>query len=286
MRWAVSFSAIISVALFAFHACQMDHGLSPADYQIKGKVQFFKGTAPENTDRIEVFALKEFPPQNPQNFLYLGRSGPLDYQSGREVNYSIDVSPTTYQFVGVIWKEKGKDWTLTGLMGFYTGSGSEFSFLPDSVVVSKEKPIAEDVNFTANWELVNKDARISGKISYEGNWPKQTNLLLLAVYPQKPQTDFEYLTFSNIDYSQPIFVDSSDYELPINSGIYQYVVLFWVGKSISKLSDMVELGFFEDKNNPGTAGIIEIQPGQALQNIDIHVNFNEIQFPKIVGRPN
>ncbi|NOZ62235.1 MAG: hypothetical protein GXO74_11175 [Calditrichaeota bacterium] len=286
MRWAAISITMLLLSLFAFHACQMDHGLSPKEYQIKGKVQFFKGNPPEGTDRIEVFALKEFPPQNPQNLLYLGRSGPLDYQSGREVSYSIDVSPTTYQFVGVIWKEKGKDWNLTGLMGFYTGSENTFSFFPDSVVVSKEQPIVEDVNFTANWELVNKDARISGKIYYEGHWPEDTNLLLLAVYPQKPQSDFEYLTFSNIDYSQPIFVDSSRYELPINSGVYQYVALFWVGKSISSLSDMVALGFFEDKNNPGLPGRIEIQTGQTLENIDIHVNFNEIQFPKIMPRSN
>ncbi len=278
-RW-ISLSIVsLGIGLLIFIACQMDHGLRPTVYQIKGKVQFFKGDPPENTDRIEVFALKEFPPQDPQNLLYLGRSGPLDYQSGREVSYSVDVSPTTYQFVGVIWKEKNKDWNLTGLIGFYTGENNTFSFFPDSVEVSRENPVVEDVNFTANWELVNKDARISGKITYEGTWPEETNLLILAVYPQKPRSDFEYLTFSNIDYSQPIAVDSSRYELPINSGIYQYVVLYWIGKSISKLSDMVELGFFEDKNNPGQPGRIEVQPGQTLENIDIHVNFNNIQFP-------
>ena len=260
-------------------SCEIDHGLSPKEYKIKGTVTFFKGEPPENTDRVEVFALKEFPPQDPQNFLYLGRSGPLDYQSSRQLDYEILVSPTSYQFIGVLWKEKGRDWNLTGLMGFYMGKSDGFSFFPDSVVVSEDHPVVDGVDFTANWELVSKDARISGKITYQGSWPPETELLLLAVYPSKPNTWLEYLTFSNFDYSQPIFVDSSSYELSINSGIYNYIVLFWIGKNISDLNDMIAIGYYEDPADPGKPGRIEINKHEELTGIDIHVDFNKIVFP-------
>ncbi|MBN2010441.1 hypothetical protein JW960_13930, partial [candidate division KSB1 bacterium] len=172
-------------------SCEIDHGLYPIDYQIKGNIVFFKGEPPANTDRIEVFALKEFPPEDPQNFLYLGQSGALNYSKGDTIPYSISVSPTSYELIGVLWREKGKDWALTGIMGIYTGDA--FSLLPQPVEVSKEHPVAENVNFYANWETVSKSASVGGTIHYEGEWPSDTQLLLLAVYRTKPTSDFGYI---------------------------------------------------------------------------------------------
>ncbi|MDW7682335.1 MAG: hypothetical protein SCK70_17355, partial [bacterium] len=221
--------------------------------------------------------LKEFPPQNPQNFLFLGRSGPLDYRGKNVLEYEIPVSPTSYEFVGVLWKEKGQDWNLTGLMGFYTGATG--SFFPDTVFLSPDQPVVEDVDFTANWELVAKDASISGNIYYHGDWPQETAMLILAVFPNKPKTMFEFFTASNFDYTQPIFVDSSNYRLGVNSGVYNYIVLYWIGKNIKNLDEMIELGYFEDNNNSGEPGSIQIFPNQELDNIDIIVNFDQIIFP-------
>ncbi|MEE4312161.1 MAG: hypothetical protein V2J62_09880, partial [candidate division KSB1 bacterium] len=103
-------SKIMIGVLIFFISCEIGHGLKPIVYKIKGNVIFVRGNPPENTSRIEVFALKEFPPQDPQNFLYLGRSGPLDYNSGNRVGYEVMVSPTSYQLLGVVWKEQGQDW--------------------------------------------------------------------------------------------------------------------------------------------------------------------------------
>ena len=258
--------------------CEIDHGLYPTSYAIKGKVIFFKGNPPENTDRIEVFALKEFPPKDPQNFLYLGQSGSLDYTQGNEVAYEIQVSQTSYQMIGVLWKEKGQDWNLTGLLGFYTGGLQ--SIFPDSVLITKENPVADNVNIYANWETVSKDAFIAGKITYEGQWPEDTQLLLLAIYPVKPTSDFQFLLFENVDYTQSVSVDSSSYRLAVNSGVYNYVVLYWVGKKISKLTDLVELGHYESSQNPEQPGRVEVDSGTGIENIDIHVDFNKIEFPK------
>jgi len=269
---------ILSLLLSLWLGCDIDHGLYPIRYAIKGKVIFLKGEPPANTDRVEVFALKEFPPKDPQNFLYLGQSGPLDFHRGNEIEYEIQVSRTTYQLIGVLWKEKGQDWSLTGLLGFYTGGFQ--SIFPDSVVISKEHPVAENVDIYANWEVVSKDASISGNIHYAGDWPEDTQLLLLAIYPKKPSSEFQYLLFENVDYSQPIGVESSSYRLVVNGGIYNYVVLYWVGKQIKKLTDLVELGFYESPQNPGQPGRVEVSSGGHVENIDIHVDFNKIQFPK------
>lgn len=281
MKKYILFLLLSLLILGLFVSCEIDHGLYPIKYAIKGKVNFFKGEPPANTDRVEVFALKEFPPKDPQNFLYLGSSGALDYQKtgseNTEVEYEVPVSRTSYQLIVVLWKEKKQNWDLTGLMGFYTGKKA--AILPDTVFVTKEVPVIDSVDINANWEVVSKDASISGKITYEGNWPKDTQLLLLAVYRQKPTTDMQYLLFENVNYTQPVFVDTSSYRLAVGSGVYNYIVLYWVGKKISKITDLVELGYYETPENPGQPGKIEIASGERKEDVHIRIDFNAIQFP-------
>jgi hypothetical protein len=262
-------------------SCEIDHGLYPINYLIKGTIFFVMGDPPDSTDRIEVFALKEFPPKDPQNFLYLGQSGPIVYDNEeRNVEYEIKVSPTSYQLVVLLWKQKNHDLNLTGILGIYTGKdGASFS---GTVEVSKEIPVVENVNIYANWEKVNKDGFISGDISYEGKWPEDTSILLLAIYNVKPNPENEgtYFSFENFDYTQPLFTVSSSYRLAVRSSIYNYIVLFWVGKNVSKLTDLVEIGVYESPNYPGEPGTVDLSAGGEAENIDIHVDFNKIEFPK------
>jgi hypothetical protein len=268
---------ILLTALLVMCACEIDHGLSPAVYKIAGKIIFFKGKPPANTDRIEVFALKEFPPQDPQNFLYLGQSGALDYSRGDTVDYELNVAPTSYQLIGLLWKEKDKNWNLTGLLGIYTHSIT--TILPDSVVVSKKTPIVDNINLYANWERVSKDAHIAGSITYKGDWPSKTSLLLLAVYAMKPTSEFTYFAFENVDYSQPLKVDSSTFDLAVNSGTYNYVALYWVSKNISKLTDLVEIGAYKNPMNPNQNGVVTVHSNETLKGIDIEVDFNKLNLP-------
>ena len=258
-------------------ACEIDHGLYPQSYKIKGKVIFLRGTPPENTDRIEVFALKEFPPKDPQNFLYLGQSGALDYKSGNEIDYEIQVSPTKYDALVLLWKEKGFNLSLTGLIGIYTTT-DQYP-LPVAVEICKEYPVVDSVDIYSDWNKVTKEASISGTITYQGTWPEDTSLLLLVIYKQKPNDETTLLFFENIDYTQPLFVDSSSYRLLVARGKYNYVVLFWVGENISKLTDLVEIGVYESTTNPGEPGTVDLSAGGEAQNIDIHVDFNKIEFP-------
>ncbi len=267
----------VLAAVAALSSCQVDHGLYPADYQIRGQVIFFAGQPPANTERVEVFALKEFPPKDPQNFLYLGQSGALDYSKGDTVPYAIPVSPTSYDLVGVLWKEKGRDWNLTGLMGIYTGGLQ--SFLPARVVVSKEHPVADGIDIFANWEVVNKDASISGTIHYSGAWPKETSLVLLAVYRVRPASEFQYLLFENVDYAQPVFVDSSSYRLRVGAGLYNFVALFWVPRTMRSLADLVTLGFYRDPSDPSRPGTVSVASGSEATNVDIYVDFATVSFP-------
>lgn len=273
IKLSLGITLLLIALLIIAISCEVDHGLRPVVYKITGDIVFFKGDPPENTDRVEVFALKEFPPEDPQNFLYLGRSGRLDYSRGDTVSYEVRVSPTEYQLIGVLWKEKGEDWNLTGLMGIYTGE--TFSILPAEVDVTREVPVVENIDFYANWKVVSKNAALSGRITYEGEWPQDTQILLLAVYRVKPTSEFQLIAFENVDYTQPLFVDESTYRLAVNSGVYNHIVLYWVGKSIKNLTDLVEIGVHGGIDTP--AGI-DIPDDGELENIDIHVNFNEIDF--------
>ncbi len=268
--------ALIGMMVFII-ACEIDHGLYPKKYAIKGTVKFLRGTAPENTDRLEVYALKEFPPQDPQNFLYLGQSGKLDLSQGNEIDYEIQVSPTSYDALGLIWKEKGQDISLTGLMGLYT-TPEDFP-LPTRVEVSKENPVVEGIDIYSDWNKVSKECSIAGSIVYHGEWPEDTQILLLGIYREKPMNETSLLFFENVDYTQQLFVESSEYRLLVGSGTYKYIVLFWVGNSISKVTDLIELGVYEDPENPGTPGSVKVQSSDHAENIDIHVHFDQIQFP-------
>ena len=192
----------------------------------------------------------------------------------------IKVSPTSYQLVVLLWKQKNRDLNLTGILGIYTGKdGASFS---GTVEVSKEIPIVENINIYANWEKVNKDGFISGDINYEGRWPEDTSILLLAIYNVKPNPENEgtYFSFENFDYTQQLKVNSSSYRLAVRSSVYNYIVLYWVGEDISKLSDLVEIGFYENPSKPGETGTVEVSTGEEAENIDIHVDFNKIEFPQ------
>ena len=283
---------IVGVIILIF-ACEVDHGLYPIDYRIKGEIIFFGDEPPGNTDRIEVFAIKEFPPEDPQNFLYLGRSGSLDYSSGDTISYEVRVSPTNYQMIALLWKEKEQDWNLTGLLGFHIKGIKEIddfanltnitdinSLFPN-IEVTKENPVVDSVNIFANWKVVSKDAHISGKITYQGKWPEDTNMLLLVIYKKRPNLEnlASLLGIENIDYAQQLFTDSSTYRLAVNSSIYNYIGIYWVGKSISDISDLVEIGFYEDPDIPDVPGSVQISAGEEAKNYDIYVDFDNIEFP-------
>jgi len=265
--------------LAAWISCDVDHGLYPIRYMIKGKVRFLRGNAPANTDRIEVYAIKEFPPQDYQNFLYTGESGALDYTLGNEIDYEVQVDPTQYDAIVLLWKEKGYNIDLTGLIGIHTTL--EQYPLPVSVKVSKEQPIADSVDIFSDWNKVTKDASISGNIFYSGKWPEpeDTELLLVVVYNKKPTDENTLLFFENIDYTQPLFVKSSSYRLLVSSGKYDYIVIFWVGKDISALTDIIEIGFYQSPDNPGEPGTVDLRAGGEAKNIDINVDFSKIEFP-------
>ena len=274
-------TAIYSVLLIAFTGllltCEIDHGLRPQQYLIKGNVIFLRGQPPDNTDRIEVYAIKEFPPQDPQNMLYLGQSGALDFSNGNTIPYQIPVSPTTYEAIVLIWKEKGYSINLTGLIGIYTTQ--ENYPLPVPVTVSQQQPVAEGIDIYSDWTKVSKDASISGTITYKGEWPADTQILLLAIYRIKPSNATSLLFFENVDYTQPLNVESSTYRLLVSKGTYQYIVLYWVGKSISGLEDLVPIGIYENQDQPGSAGIVKVDSGEHVTGIDIHIDFSQLTFP-------
>ena len=57
------------------------------------------------------------------------------------------------------------------------------------------------------------------------------------------------------------------------------MVLYWVGKSISNLTDLLDIGYYINPENPDEPGKVVIETGQEKTNIDITVNFDEIQLP-------
>jgi len=239
--------------------------------KVKGTIHFLKGYPPSTTDRIEVFAFKTFPPQYPLDFSNVDHSGYLEYNNLDMVDYEMQLCHDIYNMIGILGKEKNYDWSMSNLIGIYT---KDTQFLPSSIQISEQDTLIDEINIYANWDIVNKQSHISGKIFYQGNWPQETSLLLLAIYQLKPTSEFTYLTYENIDLAQPIFVYSSSYRIAVNAGTYNYIVLYWVGENISKLSDMVEIGIYKNPDNPNNAGAVNISEGEEIENVNIYVDFN------------
>ena len=151
--------------------------------------------------------------------------------------------------------------------------------MPESVTLSKQYPIADSIDIYANWEIVSKDATISGNITYQGDWPEDTSLLLFAIYRIKPTSELQYLFFENVDYAQPLFTSTSSYRLSVGAGSYTYIALFWIGENISSITDLVQIGIYEDPANPGEPGTVEVNSGDDIGNININVDFEKIIFP-------
>ena len=263
---------ILVLSLPIFSACEIDHGLSPTIYAIKGKVILID-KLPPNTERIDVVVAKEFPPEE---FMELERSGALAI-TGDTLHYEVQVSSSgIYAAVAVVWKGRGLPWSITDILGFYTSF--ETFPLPQSVEVTEDLPVVEGIDIYAQPANVIKDAMIKGKIYYHGQWPKDTEIVATAAFFNEPKTDLEYITqLGGINYSLPMNVDSCTYQMALKKGTYRYIVLFWKQRG-SALTDFKPIGYYKESNESNLPDILTVAPGDTLENINIYADFNMIKL--------
>ena len=123
---------------------------------------------------------------------------------------------------------------------------------------------------------------ISGQIYYQ-NWPpaeevKNLKVIVFVEYPpddifNEVQSGRAIVYPSELSVSLPQFVDSSYYEVQLEPGIYEYVV---VAQQYGGLLDWRAVGHYTTTNSDSVPSPVVVLSDSILPDIDIYVDFNNL----------
>ncbi len=257
-------------------ACEIDHGLRPIETRILGKI-LFQNAPPPYAAEARVVATRRFPPENltsdvvfsdPLPFRRDGDAGQID-----TVRYELVVEAGEYPAVGVLWRRGGEEWNITNVLGIYT---DPLQFAPRPVIIDEQQPVAENVDILADWELAYRDAYIEGNLYFVGDWPENTEILALGMFPIIPKSQIEFLTIKALDITIPLFRNEPyHYRTPVASGTYPFIAVFWKGKG-SAVFDIKAVGFYACPTDSTVPRSVQVASGETVTGVDIVVDFSTL----------
>jgi len=114
---------------------------------------------------------------------------------------------------------------------------------------------------------------ISGRITFVGEWPPNTDWVRVAVYATYPPPS--YLAIAG--YSDPIppGVSSYEYELPLKPGRYEWVLVAWKPRESLNIKDIGT--YYSHPDSTSKPGVVEVKPGRLTPHIDIVADFSRIE---------
>jgi len=278
----VLFAPIVSISLLVFR-CQIDHGLQPIRSKIGGRIQWTGTRVPLDSDEIRVAVVKNFPPRNIQELLFSDMVPFRDRDTTlirTPVPWEIYLPPGRYDMVAVIWKGNNESWNISDVVGIYGGL-----FLGD-MLVPTFKPVTvpsfdstiDTLDIQANLNRVNRDAKISGTVTFQGKWPDNTGIVGVGAFvevPRKGDLIDYYLKNAALVYGIPPFVEKFEYQLRIRSAdTIRYVAVTWINASYD-LTSIHEIGFFSDPSDPARPGTVTVARGETRQDVNIAVDFTK-----------
>jgi len=205
---------IIISGLMAFLTCQMDHGLEPIRSGISGTINYI-GNWPANTAEVRIVAATIFPPSD-LNDLIIGDILPV---GGDSTIYTFYLDPGDY-YLGLVWRERDAAWGIQSIFGIYTESGESFS--PGRITVPDNKTVVTGKNIIADFSYAQKatNSSIAGTITFIGNWPDNSENVMVIATSKFPPESLLDLNFSGLI---PPNIDSSSYLIPLPPGTYSAV---------------------------------------------------------------
>ena len=270
---------ILIVVVLLLPACDVNHGLTPIRSSISGSVSFQGPPIGTNVAEIRVAATKVFPPLNLTTDIIYGEKIVIDPDSladgVQEVPFEIKAPLGTYPAVGVLWRESGRSWEVTNILGLYT---DPLSFAPKPVTLSDDTLDVTDVAIVANTSYTQRNAFIEGEITFEGEWPPDTEIMALAVFPivPNPQNPFDFLTLQALDIAVPIFREGSyNYRTRVPGGTYPFVSVFWKGKA-GGLLDIRAIGFHACPGDSLSPRTVIVPENSTATGVDIVVKLESL----------
>ena len=233
-NFLIILSLLIAVGLLT---CEMDKGLDIIPW-IEGKIFF------NNIDRVEegdeqgigdviVVVAPDFPPKKWTDII---KTPPIFFN--RHVRkdtaeFKVPLNYGTYDVVAVLWKPINESWkfeSISNILGVYTAPNL---FKPKPVTINKEDEFVDGINIKADFGLVRYGSFIKYKITYIGTFNPDTDMMIIASFPMKPETVIDYLFAKGWDLGLPIRESAYhpfEFTLSVAPGFHKYVAVFWRGK--------------------------------------------------------
>ena len=239
---------MIFIIAAGFITCNNDTGLEPGPW-IEGKIVIDSINRVEEgrTGDMVVVVAPDFPPKKWTDIV---KTPPIYFK--RDVRkdtteFQVPLNYGTYDVVAVLWKPKGEEWsfeTISNILGVYTAPNL---FKPKPVTIAKGDKFISDVNIYADFGFVRYGSFIKGKITYAGTFNPDTEMLILASFPMKPETVIDYLFALGWDLTLPITETAYhpfEFTLNVAPAFHKYIAVFWKGKKgnpydFKKIADLM-----------------------------------------------
>ena len=152
-----SAAAAAAVVMLLLTACEIDHGLGAIESRITGRVVFLHPELkPGRIDAVRVVAVVNFPPRSLGDLVFTNTSINLSQPAPA---YSLPAPLATYVLVGAIYREKGRDWDYSNILGFYGAIPDSNIYTVEAVTLDKAHPVAESIDIYCDWAMVPRAGR-------------------------------------------------------------------------------------------------------------------------------
>jgi hypothetical protein len=264
-------------ALGLLWSCELDQGLGPSKTKIRGHIIFMDpAERPDSTiiEDVRVVATASLPPAG---FGEVYISGPVKYKTNTPT-FEISAPLGTYSAIGVLWKPVNRDWSFTNLLGIYDVKLFPPEFTLKSVQLTEEHPVVDTVDISAYWSFSQFDARVEGELTVLGNWPADTEIVLLGAFATIPDlSDVGSLLASLGGLPLPISNGATQrpYGLAVRNGEYKFVAVFWKGR-YTDWDEIRLVGYYRDPRDASRPGTVDLRDAPGVDGINFVADFNTL----------
>jgi len=265
---------IVTAILTIFLGCKS--GVSPEDpgpgsHTISSGVSgtiTFTGEWPETAAEVKLVTAKVFPPEMSE--IIYGASIPVDAST---YDYEFDLEPGEYKLLGVAWRNEGADWNVPSICNFYYAKGNYLA--PASITVNDNNHVVSgiDINVDRTIARVVSDAKITGKVTFNGTWPEKFNEARVIATTKFDLSTLELPSTSDLTFSKRIEngTSSFDYEIPAYPGKFlaTFVVFFEDGKQLSEEN----VFYSNDHGGLDMATTYNVELGESVKGPDFTIEF-------------
>ena len=148
----------------------------------------------------------------------------------------------------------------------------------DPVKLTENEPVADSIHIQADWSRTALDGIISGTVTYEGEWPEDTEYLGIFAFSQIPDLK-NYLglllTLKGYDIAVPKFKDKYEYSLPVYSGEIKWIGIAFKSSAFS-FEDTKILGYYGSSDDPPKPRTIVLEREGIEEGIDFKCDFQTL----------